>query len=200
MRLKPVVFSLCLLPLLNLGWLAFSGHLGGNPVRFITLYTGEWALRFLLIALAVTPASRLSGWSRLMALRRMLGLYAFFYASLHMLSFVGLDLFFDFSALWREVLKRKYITVGMLAFVLLIPLAITSTNKMVKRLGAARWKKLHKLVYVIGPLAVLHFYWMKSSKAYTAEPLVYAGILAALLGYRVLARLRQKLSSKKRRA
>ncbi len=194
--LKPTVHLFCLLPL---GWLmvgAMTDHLGANPIEHLIRATGDWALRFLLITLAITPAARLTGWSRLMTLRRMLGLYAFFYAGLHLFSYAGLDLFFDLGALWRDVLRRRFITVGMLAFVLLIPLAVTSTNAMIKRLGGPRWKRLHRLVYLIAPLAVLHYYWMV--KADTSQPLLYAGVLALLLGYRVAATWHQRSVRRRR--
>lgn len=183
--LKPAVFILCLLPLAQLIYLGSMARLGVNPVEFVLRDLGEWALKFLLITLAVTPVRKITGWAWLMPLRRMLGLYAFFYAVLHLLVFFGADLSFDVAALWREILRRPYITVGMLALLVMLPLAITSTNGMIKRLGGARWRRLHQLVYVAGILGVLHFYWMKSSKNLTTEPLIYAAILVLLLGYRV---------------
>ncbi len=183
--LKPAVFTLSLLPLAWLVWQALFGYLGVNPVETVNRFLGDWALRFLLIALAVTPVRKVTGWTRLGRLRRMLGLYAFFYASLHLASYVGLDLFFDWQALWKDVVKRRYITLGMTAFVLLIPLAVTSTNAMIRRLGGRRWQALHRVVYVIGVLAVAH-YWMMV-KADIREPAVYAAVLGVLLGYRVLA-------------
>lgn len=182
--LKPIVFTLCLLPLAGLVYGAATFTLGANPVEHIIRELGEWALRFLLLGLVLTPLRNLTGWSWPITLRRMIGLYAFFYTSLHLLVFVGADLEFSLSALWTEIIKRKFITVGMIAFVLLLPLAVTSTNKMVKRLGDPAWKKLHKLVYPIALLAVLHFYWM--AKADKTEPLIYAAIAAALLLYRVM--------------
>jgi methionine sulfoxide reductase heme-binding subunit len=186
--LKPAVFLISLMPLLWLVWQALFGSLGVNPVETVNRYLGDWALRFLLIALAVTPVRRISGWAPLARLRRMLGLFAFFYVCLHLASYIGLDLYFDWQALWRDVLKRRYITLGMLAFVLLIPLAITSTDGMIRRLGGRRWRALHRLVYPIGVLGVAHFWLMV--KADIREPLLYAAILAALLGYRVFVFLR----------
>lgn len=183
--LKPAVFILSLLPLAWLAWQAVFGYLGVNPVETVNRFLGDWALRFLLIALAVTPVRKVTGWPQVGRLRRMLGLYAFFYASLHLASYVGLDLFFDWQALWNDVVKRRYITLGMTAFVLLIPLAVTSTNAMIRRLGGRRWQALHRVVYVIGVLAVAH-YWMMV-KADIREPAVYAAILGVLLGYRALA-------------
>jgi sulfoxide reductase heme-binding subunit YedZ len=189
---KPIVFFVCLLPLAVLLWNAFHNGLGANPIEKITHFTGEWALRFLLLTLAITPARKLLGWSALLRLRRMLGLYAFFYACLHFLTYFVLDQFFDFSEIAADVLKRPYITVGFTAFVLLIPLAVTSTNKMMKRLGR-RWKQLHQLVYVIAVLAVLHFLWLV--KADTFDPLVYAVVLLILFVIRALYQSREKRKS-----
>lgn len=187
--IKPVVFLLCLVPLFFLIWNAFQGGLGANPIEKITHITGDWALRFLLLTLAITPARKLSGWSVLMRLRRMLGLYAFFYACLHFLTYLVLDQFFDFDEIIKDILKRPYVTVGFAAFVLLIPLAVTSTNKMMKRLGR-RWKTLHQLIYVIAVLAVLHFLWLV--KADNFEPLIYAFILLMLFTARVWLQRREK--------
>lgn len=182
--LKPVVFLLSLTPLAWLVWQAFFGYLGVNPIETVNRYLGDWAIRFLLIALAVTPVRKVSGWTRIARLRRMLGLFAFFYACLHVTSYIGLDLFFDWQTLWKDVLKRRYITVGMATFLILLPLAVTSTNAMIRRLGARRWQALHRLVYIAGPLAVVHFWWMV--KADKSEPMLYAAVVGVLLGYRVL--------------
>lgn len=181
--LKPVVFVLGLLPLAWLVWQALFGYLGVNPIETVNRFLGDWALRFLLIALAVTPVRKVSGWAQVARLRRMLGLFAFFYVCLHLSSYIGLDLFFDWPALWKDVLKRRYITFGMIAFMLLLPLALTSTDAMVRRLGGRRWRNLHKLVFPIATLAVVHFFMMV--KADIREPTVYAAILVALLGYRL---------------
>lgn len=194
--LKPVVFAASLLPVVWLTWQALYGSLGVNPVETLNRFTGDWALRFLLIALAVTPVRRITGWPALARLRRMLGLFAFFYVCLHLSSYIGVDLYFDWAALWRDVLKRRYITLGMLAFVLLLPLALTSTNAMIRRLGGRRWQALHRSVYAIGVLGVAHFWMMV--KADIREPLLYAVILALLLGYRAAAALRGHL--RRRRA
>ncbi|OAN53197.1 sulfoxide reductase heme-binding subunit YedZ [Paramagnetospirillum marisnigri] len=183
--MKPLVFALCLLPLAWLGWKGYSGLLGANPIEATIRELGDWALRFLLIALGVTPLRRLTGWSWLGRLRRMLGLFAFFYVVLHLLSYVGLDQFFDWSAIGREIIKRKYITIGMLAVLLLLPLAVTSTDTMLRRLGGRRWRALHRLVYVIGPLGVAH-HWMMVKKDLT-QPMIHAAILAVLLGWRLVA-------------
>lgn len=181
--LKPAVFVACLLPLAWLVWQAFFGYLGVNPIETVNRFLGDWALRFLLVTLAVTPVRKITGWMAVARLRRMLGLYAFFYACLHLSSYIGLDLFFDWQVLWKDILKRRYITFGMITFVILVPLAVTSTNAMIRRLGGRRWQMLHRSVYVAGILAVTH-YWMMV-KADIREPALYAAILGVLLGYRV---------------
>ena len=181
--LKPAAFAAALLPLAWLLWRAGFGSLGVNPVETINRYLGDWALRFLLIALAVTPVRQWTGWSALARLRRMMGLFAFFYVCLHLASYVGIDLFFDWAALWADVLKRNYITLGMIAVLLLVPLALTSTNAMIRRLGGARWRRLHLLVFPASILGVAHFWMMV--KADIREPLVYAALLAVLLGWRL---------------
>ena len=183
--LKPLVFILCLLPLAWLGGRLVLDQLGANPIEALVRGLGDWALRFLLIALAVTPLRQITGWNWLGGLRRMLGLFAFFYVVMHFASFIGLDQFFDWPAIGREIVKRRYITIGMAAVLLLIPLAVTSTDAMVRRLGGLRWRKLHRLVYVIAPLGVTH-HWMMVKKDLT-EPMIHAAILALLLGWRVVA-------------
>jgi sulfoxide reductase heme-binding subunit YedZ len=180
---KRVLFALCLLPLARLVWLGLGGGLGANPIEFITHSTGRWTLTFLLVTLAVTPLRRGLGWNWLLRLRRMLGLYAFFYAALHFSTYLVLDQFFDAAAIAKDVLKRPYITVGFTAFVLLIPLAVTSTNGMVRRLGARRWQLLHRLVYAIAVAGVVHWWWLV--KADIRLPLAYAAVLAVLLGMRL---------------
>lgn len=175
---KPLVFIICLLPF---GWLVFnalSGRLGANPIEEITHITGEWGLRFLLITLSITPLRKFTKINQFIRYRRMLGLYAFFYVSLHFLTYLILDQFFDWREIIQDIIERPYITVGFLAFVLLLPLAITSTKKMIHRLGK-RWHKLHKLIYIIAILGVLHFLWLV--KADLLEPLIYGCILALLL-------------------
>lgn len=183
---KPLVFSISLIPLLWLGWLAWNQQLGTNPVEALSHRTGDWSLRFLLLTLAVTPLRRLTGWNRVQRFRRMLGLFAFFYVCLHVTVYLVFDQFFDLAALMADVMKRPYLSVGFAAFVLLIPLAVTSTNRMMKRLGR-HWQRLHRLVYPIALLAVLHYLWLV--KADRSEPLMYAGILTLLLGYRLWRRL-----------
>ena len=180
--IKLLVFVLSLLPAAGLAAGLFTGGLGANPVEALTHSTGEWALRFLLLTLAVTPLRRLTGYGSLIRLRRMLGLFAFFYAVLHLSTYVALDQFFDAAAIVKDVVKRPYITAGFLGFVLMAPLAATSTAGMIRRLGGRRWQQLHRLVYPCAIAAVVHFLWLV--KADLTEPLLYAGVLTALLGYR----------------
>ena len=178
---KPLVFCVSLLPLVWLCWLAWQDRLGTNPVETLSHRTGDWSLRFLLLTLAVTPLRRLSGWNWLLKFRRMLGLFAFFYVCLHLGVYLIFDQFFDPAAILEDIAKRPYITVGFAGFLLLIPLAATSTNGMIKRLGR-NWQRLHRLVYLIGMLGVVHYWWLV--KADISEPLLYAGLLTMLLGYR----------------
>ncbi|MDX2221245.1 MAG: protein-methionine-sulfoxide reductase heme-binding subunit MsrQ [Rhodospirillaceae bacterium] len=184
--LKPAVFAAALSPLIWLIALAATGGLGANPIEATTRYLGDWALRMLLIALAVTPLRLLTGLTELARLRRTLGLFAFFYVCLHALSYVGLDQFFDWPAIWADIVKRVYITIGMAATATLLPLALTSTNGMVKRLGARTWRRLHRAVYAAGVLGVLHYFFM--IKAGYQEPAVYAAILLVLLAIRAAKR------------
>ncbi|PZP65136.1 MAG: sulfoxide reductase heme-binding subunit YedZ [Azospira oryzae] len=187
-RLKRILFVLCLLPLARWIWLGFNDGLGANPVEFIIRSTGFWALAFLAITLAVTPLRRWLQWPWLLRLRRMLGLYAFFYACLHFAAYLVLDQFFDLAAIVEDVVKRPYITVGFTSFVLLVPLAITSTDGMIRRLGGRRWRRLHRLVYAIGVGGVIHFWWLV--KADITQPFLYAIALGVLLGERVVHHLR----------
>ena len=185
--LKILVFVMCLTPLAFLVAQAIQGGLGANPIEAITRSLGDWTLRFLLITLAVTPLRRLTGLAWLVKFRRMLGLFAFFYVLLHLTSYVGLDQFFDWPAMGRDLVKRPFITAGFTAFLLLIPLAITSTHAMIRRLGGRRWQRLHRAVYVIGLLGVLHYFWLV--KQDISQPLLYAGILGVLLGARLVWRM-----------
>jgi len=187
---KPFIFLLCLLPLLLLSRNFYLDELGANPFEVLTRSTGEWTLRFLLITLAMTPLRAITGAAWPLRFRRMLGLYAFFYVCVHLLTYIWLDHFFDWDEIIRDIIKRPYITFGMLAFVLLVPLAITSTKKMMKRLGQ-RWKSLHKLIYVIAILGSLHFLLLV--KADLRDPLIYSLILAALLLVRFKPMLLGKL-------
>ncbi len=182
---KPLLFLASLLPLARLVWLGFTDGLTANPIEYITHQTGTWALNFLLFTLAVTPLVRLTGYTPLTGLRRMLGLYSFFYAVLHFITYIWLDQFFDFGHILHDIGKRPFITVGFAAFVLLIPLAATSTKAMMKRLGR-RWKQLHRLVYPAAIFAVVHYYWLV--KKDVTVPLEYAAVLAALLLIRLLPR------------
>ena len=179
---KPLVFMLCLLPLSSIVWRIFFGDLGANPVETITFATGDWTLRFLLITLAISPFRQWFGLSALLRFRRMLGLYVFFYVCIHFSIWFIADHSFDFAEMIEDIIKRPYITIGFSAFVLLIPLAVTSNNAMVRKLGR-RWKKLHQLVYPILMLGVLHYLWLV--KADYLEPGIYALIAAVLLLQRV---------------
>jgi sulfoxide reductase heme-binding subunit YedZ len=182
--IKATVFVAALIPLARMVYLTVTGQLV-EPLEFITRSTGDWTLYFLCFTLAVTPVRRLLKWNWLVKLRRMLGLYMFFYGVLHFMTFLWFDHFFDLAEMWKDVLRRPFITVGFIAFVLLIPLAATSTNGMIRRLGGKRWQWLHRLIYVIAPLAILHFWWMKAGKHNFTEPILYGSILAALLAARL---------------
>ena len=191
-RAKAIAFVLCLLPFTILVYNVLASSIPGDPVEVMTEVTGQWALRFLLLTLAVTPLRRLFNIPDLIKFRRMLGLYSFFYAFCHLLIYIIFDQFFDWAEILGDILERKYIFAGMLALVLMIPLAITSTNGWVKRLGGKRWQKLHKLVYLIGVAAVTHFIWLV--KADYTQPAIYALILTILLVYRLLAHRKKKLT------
>jgi len=186
---KGALFVLCLVPLGRLVWLGAHRGLGANPIEYITHSTGWWTLTFLLITLSVTPLRRLTGWNWLLRLRRMLGLFAFFYVCLHFVTYIWLDQFFDWHSMVKDIAKRPFITVGFTAFLLLIPLAATSTNRMVKRLGARRWQRLHRMVYIIATLGVLHFWWLV--KKDIREPLLFGALLGLLLLARLIYRMRK---------
>jgi sulfoxide reductase heme-binding subunit YedZ len=179
---KIALFCLCLVPLGQLVWRGFSDGLGANPVEFITHATGDWTLRLLLATLALTPLRQITGAAWPIRVRRMVGLFAFFYAVLHLVGYLWLDRAFDWPAILQDVGKRPYIMVGFAAFLLLIPLAVTSTRGWIRRLGG-RWKRLHQAIYLIAILGVLHYLWLV--KADIREPLVYGFILAGLLAFRV---------------
>ncbi len=189
--IKSIAFVLALVPFFALIYLVATDQLV-EPLQYITRNTGSWTLYFLCITLAVTPLRRLSGWNWLLKLRRMMGLYAFFYALLHFTTFLWFDHFFDVQEMLKDVAKRPFITVGFTAFVLLVPLAVTSTNGMVRRLGGKRWQMLHKLVYVIAPLGILHFWWMRAGKHDFNKPILFGLIVLALLGVRVWWARRQR--------
>ena len=173
----------CLMPAVWLTYLLFTDQLGANPIEEITRDSGLWALRFLLLTLCLTPIRWLTGISQIIRFRRMTGLFVFFYAVLHMLLYLWLDQFFDWSEIWKDIMKRPFITIGFISFTLLLPLALTSTNKMMKRLGGKRWKQLHKLTYLIASLSCLHFLML--IKADISEPVLYIVILALLLAVRL---------------
>ena len=191
--LKPLVFLLCLIPFGQLAYNAYTGDLGVNPIETITRFTGSWALIFLLGSLAVTPLRRLTRWNELIKFRRMLGLFAFSYALAHFSTYLVLDLFFDWAAIGKDILKRPYVTAGFTAFVLMIPLAITSTAAMIRRLGK-RWQQLHRLVYLAAIGGVIHFYWLV--KADIRRPAQYGAVLALLLGYRLVVKLRPRIAAR----
>ena len=186
--LKITVFLLALIPLAKLGSGAYFDSLGANPIEKITRTTGYWTLTFLLISLTITPLRRFTGWNWLMRLRRMLGLFVFFYASLHFLTYLVLDQFFDWASIVTDIVKRPYITVGFPAFILLIPLAVTSNNRMIKLLGGKRWLLLHRLVYLCAVAGVLHYWWLV--KKDLSNPLIFAVLLGLLLGIRLIYWLR----------
>jgi methionine sulfoxide reductase heme-binding subunit len=180
---KVPVFLLCLVPLGILVWRALTANLGANPVEFIQHATGDWTLRFLVLTLCITPFRKLLKLPDLIRFRRMLGLFAFFYACLHFLTYLGPDQSFDLAAMWKDVAKRPFITVGFTAFALLIPLAITSTAGWIRRLGGRRWQLLHRLIYISAICGVIHYYWLVKSAV--LRPLTYAAIVAVLLLWRL---------------
>lgn len=180
------LFAAALLPLARLVYLGFAQDLGANPVEFVIRSLGTWTLVALCATLSITPLRWVTGWAWLLRLRRMLGLFAFFYAVLHFGAYLWLDHWFDFAAIWKDVLKRPYITVGFAALLLLLPLAVTSTHGWVRRLGGRNWQRLHRLVYLIAVLAILHFWWQRAAKNDLEEPLWYAGAVGLLLGARLL--------------
>ncbi len=188
--LTRVVFVLALGPLAHLIAGALLGRLGANPIDVITDETGTWALRFLVLTLAVTPARRLTGVAALAPLRRTLGLFAFFYGTLHLLTYLALDQFFDVSAILKDIARRPFITAGFTAFVLMVPLAITSTAAMTRRLGGRAWKRLHRLAYVCAAAGAIHYWWLV--KADVRRPLVYGLIVAVLLGARAAWAVRDR--------
>ena len=183
---KAALFALCLVPFALLLWRGTHDGLGANPIEFITHATGDWTLRFLIITLAITPVRKVFGWPQLVRFRRMLGLFAFFYGCLHFLTYVWLDKFFDVSAMLKDVAKRPFITAGFTAFVLLIPLALTSTAGWIRRMGGRRWQMLHRLIYISGAAAAVHYYWLVKSDI--RLPFFYAAVVGMLLLWRVVNR------------
>jgi sulfoxide reductase heme-binding subunit YedZ len=193
--LKAPVFLLCLGPAFVLTWKGFHHGLGANPIDVITRTTGRWTLTFLLITLSVTPVRKLSGLTWLIRFRRMLGLFAFFYGSLHLMTYVWLDKFFDVHAMLHDIAKRRFITAGMTAWTLMLPLALTSTTGWIRRLGGKRWQRLHRLIYFSAAAGVVHFIWLV--KADLRRPLTYGAVLAVLLAYRLIAWLVARLRTRR---
>lgn len=191
---RAAVFVACSLPLLVLGSDALRGHLGANPIENVMNRLGFWALFWLMASLAATPLKILLGWTWPIRFRRMVGLFAFTYVCLHFTTYFVLDQFFDFPAIYADIVKRKFITIGMLGFVLLIPLAITSTDRWVRRLGFVKWKRIHRLVYAAAVCGVIHFVWRV--KADLLQPLIFAGILATLFLIRIVAARGRKARSR----
>jgi len=189
-RIKLALFLLALLPLARLPWAAWTGDFGPNPVEFVQRRTGAWTFNFLLLTLCITPLRVWTQWHWLLRLRRMLGLFTFFYATLHFLSFIGFDHSFAVDAIARDVFKRPFVTVGFAAFVLLIPLAATSNQWAIRKLGGRKWQELHRSVYLIGILACVHYFWLVKATA-LLWPLAYSVALALLLGWRVRERRRK---------
>ena len=194
-RLRTVLFAVALLPLARLFYLGATGGLGANPVEFVIRSLGTWTLVALIVTLCITPLRGATGWAWLMRLRRMFGLFAFFYGVLHLMAYAWLDHGFDAVALWNDVLKRPYVTAGLAALVLMVPLAVTSTHGWMRRLGGRNWQRLHRLVYVTAVLAVVHFWWQKAAKNDIGEPLVYAIVIGLLLGMRLLGRMQRRYGS-----
>ena len=180
---KPILFFICLIPLAVILYDTFTNGLGANPVEALSHRTGAWTLRFLFITLTITPLRKQFGWSRLVPLRRMLGLYAFFFACLHLFVYLVLDRSMLLSEIIIDIGKRPYITIGFAVFLMLLPMAATSTNGMIRRLGGRRWKKLHRLIYPAATGAVIHFFWLVKSDI--TEPFIYSVVLAGLLAYRL---------------
>ena len=189
--LKPLVFLAALGPVAYLTWAALTDNLSANPISDITLETGTWTLRFLVMTLAVTPLRRLTQWNDLIKFRRMLGLFAFFYGTLHFITYLWLDQFFDLTGIGQDIWKRPFITVGFTAFVALLPLAITSTGGWVRRLGGKNWQRLHRLIYLAAVCGVVHYWWLVKSDV--QRPMIYGLIFATLLGYRVVVAIRWRV-------
>ncbi len=192
--LKLPAFLACLGPAFVLTWKGFHNLLGANPIDVITRTTGRWTLTFLLITLSVTPVRRITGLAWLIRFRRMLGLFAFFYGSLHLMTYVWLDKFFDVHEMLHDIAKRRFITAGMTAWALILPLALTSTTGWIRRLGGKRWQKLHRLIYFSAAAGVVHFIWLV--KADLRRPLTYGSVLALLLAFRVITWIKARLSSR----
>ena len=192
---KPVVFVAALLPLAYLVAGAVWGNLGANPAETLIRSTGDWTLRMLCLTLAITPLRQASGWHALARLRRMLGLFSFFYGCLHFLAYAWLDMGLDLAVVVKDIAKRPFILVGSTALLLMLPLAATSFNGAIRALGAKRWQALHRAVYAVALLGVLHFFWMRAGKVDFGEVAVYAGIVAVLLGWRMVRALKPRSSA-----
>ena len=186
---RPLVWVLCLSPLASLAWLFYSSGMTANPIEFLNRYLGEWALKFLLFSLSITPLRRITGWAGVTRFRRLLGLFAFFYAVLHFASYIGIDQFFNWKDIWLDLIKRTYITIGLGTFIILAVLAVTSNNNIIKKLGGRNWTRLHKWVYVAGFGGCLHFFMMR--KGVQAEPLYYLAFFFLLLIYRMISQIRK---------
>jgi sulfoxide reductase heme-binding subunit YedZ len=185
--IKPLIFIALLTPALLLGWGYWQATLGANPLEAVVRDLGDWALRILLLTLSISPLRRITGWGKLLRLRRMIGLYAYFYALLHLFGYLWFEQFFDWTEIWFDIVERPFITIGMLSILLLTPLAITSTKGMIRRMGK-NWKRLHLLVYPIAIFSVIHFFWMV--KLDISEPIIYAIVLTVLLGERLVNKIR----------
>lgn len=192
---KVFVFILCLAPFLNICLRTFQGRLTANPVEFYQHETGDWTLYFLIFTLSITPLRKLLNLPDLIRFRRMLGLFAFFYVCLHFLTYIGPDQSFDLSGMWKDVQKRRFVTVGFLAFILLIPLAITSTKGWIRRLGGKRWQTLHRSIYVAAVCGVIHYYWLVKSDV--RKPVFFGAIVAVLLLWRLISWLLKRNRSSK---
>lgn len=192
--IKSSVFLACLAPLILLAWNGLNGNLSANPISDITNETGVWTIRFIVATLAITPLRRIPPWHGLITFRRMIGLFAFFYGSLHFTTYIWLDQFFDWSSILKDISKRPFIMIGFASFVLMIPLAVTSTKKMIRRLGGKRWDILHRLIYITAVGACVHYIWLV--KVITYRQIVYATLVAALLLFRLLWKLRSQLVPK----
>ncbi len=182
---KPLVFAVALGPFFYMLWAVFTNALGPNPAEALIRATGDWTLRFLCITLAVTPLRQLTGQGQLLRFRRMLGLFTFFYGVVHMLCYSGFDMAFDLGDIVRDIIKRPFILAGFTALLLLTPLAATSFNRAIRAMGAARWQLLHKLVYAVAVVALVHFWWMRSAKHNFSEPAIYIAIIIVLFGWRL---------------
>lgn len=191
-QFKAALFALSLLPLARLLWAAWTGDFGPNPVEFVQRWTGTWTFNFLLLTLCISPLRAWTQWHWLLRLRRMLGLFTFFYATLHFLSFIGFDHAFAVDAISRDILKRPFVTIGFAAFALLIPLAATSNQWAIRKLGGRKWQELHRNIYLIGILAAIHYFWLVKATA-LVWPLAYSAALAFLLGWRVRERRRKAI-------